>query len=114
MAKQIEGVSEKIIAVAKQEFLEKGYVYASLRIIASAAGTSTNSIYVRFGDKEGLFSAIVEPVLNEMVERFLKIQERFHQMSPDEQGLRCPNIPTAEQRNWWTICTRISTNSACS
>lgn len=86
MAKQIEGVSEKIIAAAKQEFLEKGYVDASLRTIASAAGTSTNSIYVRFGDKEGLFSAIVEPVLNEMVERFLKIQERFHQMSPDEQA----------------------------
>lgn len=40
-------------------------------------GTSTNSIYVRFRDKEGLFSAIVEPVLNEMVERFLKIQERL-------------------------------------
>ena len=55
MAKQIEGVSEKIIAAAKQEFLEKGYVDASLRTIASAAGTSTNSIYVRFGDKEGLF-----------------------------------------------------------
>ena len=53
-------------------------------------GTSTNSIYVRFGDKEGLFSAIVEPVLNEMVERFLKIQERFHQMSPDEQAAQMP------------------------
>ena len=90
MAKQIEGVSEKIIAAAKQEFLEKGYVDASLRTIASAAGTSTNSIYVRFGDKEGLFSAIVEPVLNEMVERFLKIQERFHQMSPDEQAAQMP------------------------
>lgn len=38
MAKQIEGVSEKIIAAAKQEFLEKGYVDASLRTIASAAG----------------------------------------------------------------------------
>ena len=90
MAKQIEGVSEKIIAAAKQEFLEKGYVDASLRTIASAAGTSTNSIYVRFGDKEGLFSAIVEPVLNEMVERFLKIQERFHQMSLDEQAAQMP------------------------
>ena len=90
MAKQIEGVSENIIAAAKQEFLEKGYVDASLRTIASAAGTSTNSIYVRFGDKEGLFSAIVEPVLNEMVERFLKIQERFHQMSPDEQAAQMP------------------------
>lgn len=86
MAKQIEGVAERIIAAAKQEFLDKGYVDASLRTIAAAADTSTNSIYVRFGDKEGLFSAIVEPVLSEMTERFIHIQERFHRMSLDEQA----------------------------
>ena len=82
MAKQIEGVAERILAAAKEEFLDKGYVDASLRTIAAAAETSTNSIYVRFGDKEGLFSAIVEPVLNEMTERFIRI----HQMSADEQA----------------------------
>lgn len=85
MAKQIEGVAERVLACAKQEFLEKGYTEASLRTIASAAGTSTNSIYVRFKDKEGLFSAIVEPVVNGMMERFLKIQESFHQMDSTAQ-----------------------------
>ena len=90
MAKQIEGVADRIIAAAKQEFLDKGYVDASLRTIAAAADTSTNSIYVRFGDKEGLFSAIVEPVLNEMIERFLRIQEQFHQMTPAEQAEQMP------------------------
>jgi len=90
VAKQIEGVAERIISAAKQEFLDKGYIDASLRTIASAADTSTNSIYVRFGDKEGLFSAIVEPVLNGMTERFIRIQERFHQMSPDEQAQTMP------------------------
>lgn len=78
MAKQLEGVSERILNCAKAEFLDKGYTDASLRAITAAADTSTNSIYVRFGDKEGLFSAIVEPALNEM--RFLKIQEEFHRM----------------------------------
>lgn len=91
MAKQIEGVAERILAAAKEEFLDKGYVDASLRTIAAAAETSTNSIYVRFGDKEGLFSAIVEPVLSEMVERFLQIQERFHRMTPEEQAELMPN-----------------------
>ncbi len=90
MAKQIEGVADRIIAAAKQEFLDKGYVDASLRTIAAAADTSTNSIYVRFGDKEGLFSAIVEPALSEMIERFIRIQERFHQMPPAEQAERMP------------------------
>ena len=90
MAKQIEGVAERILTAAKQEFLEKGYVDASLRTIATAANTSTNSIYVRFGDKEGLFSAIVEPVLSEMIKRFLKIQEAFHQMNRAAQAAQMP------------------------
>ncbi len=90
MAKQIEGVADRIIIAAKQEFLEKGYMDASLRTIAASADTSTNSIYVRFGDKEGLFSAIVEPVLSEMIERFLKIQEKFHRMTPAEQAKQMP------------------------
>ena len=93
MAKQIEGVAERILAAAKREFLEKGYVDASLRSIAAAADTSTNSIYVRFGDKEGLFSAIVEPVLSEMTERFIKIQEQFHQMDRAAQAARMPEYP---------------------
>lgn len=88
MAKQIEGVSERILTCAKREFLDKGYTDASLRTIAAAANTSTNSIYVRFKDKEGLFSAIVEPVLTEMVEKFLRIQEDFHHMEPDAQEAR--------------------------
>ena len=90
MAKQIEGVADRILTAAKKEFLDKGYVDASLRTIAAAADTSTNSIYVRFGDKEGLFSAIVEPVLSEMTTRFVRIQERFHRMTPDEQATQMP------------------------
>lgn len=86
MAKQIEGVSERILACARVEFLDKGYTDASLRAIAAAAGTSTNSIYVRFGDKEGLFSAIVEPVLTEMIERFVRMQETFHGMDREAQA----------------------------
>ena len=86
MAKQIEGVSERILACARVEFLDKGFTGASLRTIAAAADTSTNSIYVRFGDKEGLFSAIVEPLLNDMTERFLKIQEEFRQMDRAAQA----------------------------
>ena len=85
MARQIAGVSERILTCAKAEFLDKGYTDASLRSIA-AAETSTNSIYVRFQDKEGLFSAIVEPVLSEMLRRFLLIQEDFCHIDPAAQS----------------------------
>ena len=85
MAKQIEGVYEAVLECAKKEFLEKGYKDASLRTIAQEAGTSTGSIYTRFGDKEGLFRAIVEPVAEEMKRMFLEIQENFHQLDDNVQ-----------------------------
>lgn len=85
MAKQIEGVYERILECAKREFLENGYTDASLRTIAAEAETSTNSIYVRFKDKEGLFAAIVEPVYNEFLNRCLDIQETFHGFDSETQ-----------------------------
>ena len=85
MAKQIEGVYEAVLECAEKEFLEKGYKDASLRTIAQEAGTSTSSIYTRFGDKEGLFRAIVEPVAEEMRRMFLEIQENFRQLDDNVQ-----------------------------
>lgn len=88
MAKQIEGVYERILKCAAQEFLEKGYRDASLRVIASNAQTTTGSIYTRFGDKEGLFEAIVEPVVNGVMEIFCGIQESFHEFDAKTQKER--------------------------
>ena len=85
MTKPIEGVSEKILACAKEEFLEKGYLEASLRIIAAKADTTTGSIYSRFQDKEGLFHAIVEPAADGLIQIFLQIQETFHATKAEEQ-----------------------------
>lgn len=85
MAKQIEGVYERILECAKREFLEKGYTDASLRNIAVAAETSTNSIYVRFKDKEGLFEAIVKPVADEFMNVFCGAQEQFSEFDAGEQ-----------------------------
>lgn len=80
MSKQIEGVSENIIKCAREEFLQKGFSEASLRTIAANAGTTTGSIYSRFGDKEGLFDAIVGPASDWIMEMFTRTQEDFHEL----------------------------------
>ena len=85
MAKQIEGVYESVLACAKNEFLEKGYKDASLRVIAQAAGTSTGSIYTRFKDKAGLFNAIVGPAADQLKDMFVEIQENFHSLDDSTQ-----------------------------
>lgn len=85
MTKPIEGVSERILACAKEEFLEKGFSEASLRTIAAKADTTTGSIYSRFKDKEGLFCAVVEPVAEGLTAIFLQTQKNFHDQEPEEQ-----------------------------
>ena len=87
MAKQVEGISEKVELCAKKEFLEKGYVDASLRTIAAEAGTTTGTIYSRYGGKEGLFSAIVEPVAKEFTGIFIGVQEKFHAIESSRQAV---------------------------
>lgn len=49
------------------------------------AGTTTGSIYSRYGGKEGLFSALVEPAAREFTEIFEDVQKKFHAMESDMQ-----------------------------
>lgn len=46
----------KLLASAKAEFLEKGYINASLRSICKNAGVTTGALYFFFRDKEDLQS----------------------------------------------------------
>ena len=59
MANRTPGVTEKLTEQAMQEFLANGYRNASLRTIAENASTSPRAVYTRYGDKEGLFAALV-------------------------------------------------------
>ncbi len=52
---------EKIIAAAKKEFLTYGFTDASMRRIAASAGMSASGLYKHFAGKEEMFSALVEP-----------------------------------------------------
>lgn len=93
VAKQIEGVYDKLIECAKAEFLEKGFKDASLRTIAKNAHTSTNSIYVRFGDKAGLFDALVKPHYETVMNRYIKTQTEFQSLPADIQRISIENNP---------------------
>lgn len=70
MPKRIEGVSVRLLRCAKEEFLEKGFLGASIRMIAQKAETSPRAVYTRFPDKEGLFEAIIGSTLAEFMKMF--------------------------------------------
>lgn len=72
MRTETAGVTETLIESAKKEFLEHGFQNANLRRISSESGVSTESIYTRFGDKAGLFSAVVKPAADGLMELYLE------------------------------------------
>lgn len=56
----------KLLASAKAEFLEKGYMQASLRNICKNAGVTTGALYFFFQDKEDLFASLVEDIIEKL------------------------------------------------
>lgn len=57
---------KQLLENARTEFLEKGYMKASLRNICANAGVTTGALYFFFKDKEDLFAAIVGQPLDEL------------------------------------------------
>ena len=77
MAKSKEGVIDKVLAFAKQEFMDKGYQNASVRTIATNADTSIGSVYRRFADKAELFGAVVNGTIEDL-NSIVQQQAAFH------------------------------------
>ncbi len=82
---RVEGVTERLLAAAREEFLEKGYEGASLRSIARRAGSSKGAIYVRYPDKAALYAAVVMPVANELCDHLAACFDDFAQLEPTTQ-----------------------------
>ncbi len=81
----IEGVTEKLLEYAKEEFLSNGYENASLRTIAEKAGSSKSSILYRYQDKEGLYCAVVQPVADGFCKMMKEALGAFSDLPPNQQ-----------------------------
>ena len=76
---------EKIQQAALAEFLDKGFLGASLRQIVKNAGVTTGAFYGYFSSKEALFNAIVEPHAAAIMGRFMEAQTTFAELPEKEQ-----------------------------
>lgn len=59
---------DRLLESARTEFMEKGYMKASLRNICKNAGLTTGALYFFFRDKEDLFAALVKEPLDTLWE----------------------------------------------
>ena len=57
--KQDKETRSKLLQSAREEFVEKGYMKASLRNICKNAGVTTGALYFFFEDKAALFDAVI-------------------------------------------------------
>ena len=62
--KQDKETRNKLLESARVEFMEKGYMKASLRTICKNAGVTTGALYFFFQDKEDLFESIAKETIN--------------------------------------------------
>jgi AcrR family transcriptional regulator len=74
---------EHILAIARQQFMRKGYAGASINEIVGATSVTKPTVYYHFKNKEGLFAALVEDAYERCY------QERSQAVNP--------KAPVAEQ-----------------
>lgn len=66
-----------ILITGKNEFLEKGYLGASLRNIAREAGVTTGAFYGYYKSKAELFDALVKEQYDTFLSVYCRAQTEF-------------------------------------
>jgi AcrR family transcriptional regulator len=68
-AEQSEATQASLLAVARRLFSERGYASVSTEEIVQAAGVTRGALYHHFRGKQDLFTAVVESLEQEILER---------------------------------------------
>lgn len=76
---------DRILSSAKQEFMEKGFLNASLRNIVKKAGVTTGAFYRYYDSKEALFSALVDEHASYVLNLFNNTVDEFEKLPGDAQ-----------------------------
>lgn len=82
--KQDRETRNKLLESARAEFLDKGYMKASLRSICKNAGVTTGALYFFFENKEDLFDALTEDVIGILYRTLSMHFERERQLQDEE------------------------------
>ena len=70
-----EAKAKAILKGAMKEFLAHGYAATSMDKIAKAAGVSKATLYSHFGDKEGLFNAVMQDLAKDKFQTVMGLQQ---------------------------------------
>ena len=65
----LEETRQNFIEIAQKEFTDSGYTLASTSRIVELSGMARGSLYYHFGDKNGLFKAVYEEMMQDALQK---------------------------------------------
>lgn len=95
-----EKLAADILEVGKQEFLEKGFLGASMRNIASGLSVTTGALYRYYTDKESIFDALVKEAAETLEQKYREMQQ-FAMQPVQKQVQELPEV--SEEGHDWMI-----------
>lgn len=96
-----EKLAADILEVGKQEFLEKGFLGASMRNIASRLSVTTGALYRYYTDKESIFDALVKEAAETLEQKYREMQQQFAMQPVQKQVQELPEV--SEEGHDWMI-----------
>lgn len=85
MSSEEKTTQNKILNSAKMEFLQRGFLNASLRNIVKDAGVTTGAFYRYYDSKDALFAALVDVHENYVLNLFNSTIDDFEKLSGNDQ-----------------------------
>ena len=85
---RVEATRARILNAALDAFVLDGYTGASTDVIAAAAAASKQTVYKYFGDKEGLFRALISDMVDRVHASIVRLD--VDDYADGEQVVRCP------------------------
>ena len=86
-----QSTREIILEASKKEFLAKGFKNASLRNIAASIGLTTGAIFGYFSNKNAIFEALVNPMLEKLEIFFEEMSNSYYDNDGDADELSIDN-----------------------
>lgn len=87
-----EKLAADLLEAGKQEFLEKGFLGASMRGIAARLNVTTGALYRYYTDKESLFDALVKEPASVLENKYRMIQQNFADKDVQNQLQELPEV----------------------
>jgi AcrR family transcriptional regulator len=93
-------VRAALLAAARERFLERSYREVSVRELAAAAGVNPAMVGYYFGDKQGLYAAMLQEVMGPLAARIEAMLATPGDSEPDLPGFLRAYMLTAAANPW--------------